>query len=152
MLGGNRFHLGIIEGVADSTASLVKLWSGGRSDRVASRKGFVVIGYAVAAIARPTIGVLVAPWKLFVARVGDRIGKGVRTSPRDAMIADCTEASMRGRAFGFQRGMDHLGAAVGPLLAASFLWFWAGQLRVLYLLTLIPAAGHMIESPGIFNP
>lgn len=138
VLGGNRFHLGIIEGVADSTASLVKLWSGARSDRVGSRKGFVVIGYAVAAIARPVIGVLVAPWQLFAARVGDRIGKGIRTSPRDAMIADCTEANMRGRAFGFQRGMDHLGAAVGPLLAASFLWYWAGQLRVLCLLTLIP--------------
>jgi len=138
VLGGNRFYLGIIEGVADSIASFVKLWSGGWSDRLRSRKGLVVIGYAIAAVARPVMGIVLVPWQLFASRVGDRIGKGIRTSPRDALIADSTEPEIRGRAFGFHRGMDHLGAAVGPILAATFLWFWPDQLRPLFMLTLLP--------------
>ncbi|MBN1852849.1 MAG: MFS transporter [Pirellulales bacterium] len=138
VLGGNRFHLGIIEGVADSASSLLKLWSGWWSDRVGSRKGFVVWGYAVAAVARPVTGLLVAPWQLFFVRAADRVGKGVRTSPRDALIADATEATVRGRAFGFQRAMDHLGAAGGPVLAAVFLWIWPDNLRALFVLTLVP--------------
>lgn len=100
--------------VDDSVASLLKLWSGGRSDQASRRKGFVVFGYALAAVARPLIGVISVPWQLFVLRVGDRIGKGVRTSPRDALIADSTDTSNRGRDFGFHRAMDHLGAATRP--------------------------------------
>ena len=124
--------------MAESTASLLKLWSGGRSDRAGRRKGFVVFGYALATIARPLIGLATVPWHLFAARVGDRIGKGMRTSPRDALIADSTEPGNRGRAFGFHRAMDHLGAAIGPLLASAFLLAWPGQLRALFLLTLVP--------------
>jgi MFS family permease len=138
VLGGNRFYLGLIEGVADSASSLLKLWSGGRSDRVGRRKGFIVLGYALATVARPLIGLLTAPWQLFMVRTADRLGKGVRTAPRDAMIADSTPAPMRGRAFGFHRAMDHLGAAIGPLLAAAFLWFWPDRVRELFLLTLLP--------------
>jgi MFS family permease len=138
VLLGNRFSLGVIEGAADSVASLLKLWSGGRSDQVGRRKGFVVFGYSLPAVARPLIGVIAAPWQLFAIRVGDRVGKGVRTSPRDALIADSTDPSMRGRAFGFHRAMDHLGAALGPLLATGFLWLWPGELRTLFLLTLLP--------------
>lgn len=138
VLGGNRLCLGIVEGVADSTASFIKLWSGGWSDKIRSRKGLVVVGYAIAAAARPVMGIVLVPWQLFACRVGDRVGKGVRTSPRDAMIADSTEPKMRGRAFGFHRGMDHLGAAVGPVLAAVFLWLWPDQLRTLFLVTLLP--------------
>jgi MFS family permease len=138
VLLGNRFYLGVIEGAADSVASFVKLWSGGRSDQAGRRKGFVVFGYSLAAIARPLIGVIVAPWQLFVLRVGDRIGKGVRTSPRDALIDDSTDPSIRGRAFGFHRAMDHLGAAIGPLLAAGLLWLLPDQLRTLFLVTLLP--------------
>jgi MFS family permease len=138
VLGGNRFHLGIIEGVADSVASLLKLWSGALSDRAGQRKGFVIAGYALAAVTRPLIGVAHAPWHLFAARSADRVGKGIRTSPRDALIADSTDEAIRGRAFGFHRAMDHLGAAVGPLLATAFLLAWPGQLRPLFLLTAIP--------------
>lgn len=138
VLGGNRFQLGMIEGVADSASSLIKLWSGAWSDRVANRRGFVIFGYALAAVSRPLIGVITAPWQLFLARTADRIGKGVRTSPRDALIADSTESEFRGRAFGFHRAMDHLGAAVGPVLAAAFLWWRPGELRLLFVLTLIP--------------
>jgi MFS family permease len=142
VLLGNRFYLGIIEGMADSVSSLLKLWSGGKSDQAGRRKGFVIFGYSLAAAARPLIGAVVAPWQLLVLRVGDRIGKGVRTSPRDAMIADSTDPSVRGRAFGFHRAMDHIGAAIGPLLATAFLWLWPeplpSQLRLLFLLTLLP--------------
>ncbi|MCA9264633.1 MAG: MFS transporter [Planctomycetales bacterium] len=138
VLGGNRWHLGIIEGVADSIASLLKLWSGAQSDRAGNRKGFVVFGYALATVARPLIGLVTAPWQLFIARVGDRVGKGIRTSPRDALIAESSSPGIRGRAFGFHRAMDHLGAAIGPLLATAFLWCWPGQLRSLFALTLLP--------------
>jgi MFS family permease len=138
VLGGNRFHLGIIEGVADTLASLLKLWSGAWSDRAGRRKGFVVIGYLLAAFARPLIGLATVPWHLFAVRAADRIGKGIRTSPRDALIADSTEPSSRGRAFGFHRAMEHLGAALGPILASLFLLAYPGELRWLFLLTLIP--------------
>jgi MFS family permease len=138
VLLGNRFYLGVIEGAADSVASLLKLWSGGRSDKAGRRKGFVLFGYSLAAVTRPLIGVIVAPWQLLAVRVGDRIGKGVRNSPRDALIADSTDPSIRGRAFGFDRAMDHLGAAIGPLLAAGFLWLWPDHLRTLFLLTVVP--------------
>jgi MFS family permease len=138
VLLGNRFYLGVIEGMADSAASFLKLWSGGRSDQAGRRKGFVVFGYSLTAVARPLIGVIVTPWQLLVLRVGDRIGKGVRTSPRDALIADSTNPQIRGRAFGFHRAMDHLGAAIGPLLAAGFLWLWPDHLRTLFLVTLLP--------------
>ena len=138
ILPGTRLYLGIIEGLADSVASILKLWSGGWSDRAGRRKGFVLFGYSVATILRPLIGIIWAPWQLLVLRVGDRMGKGVRTSPRDALIADSTDPSLRGRAFGFHRAMDHLGAAIGPLLAAAFLWMWPGQMRTLFVLTIIP--------------
>lgn len=126
VLGGSKAWLGIIDGTAESVSSFVKLWAGGRSDRGGGRKGFVVAGYALAALARPLTGIISLPWQLFGIRVADRVGKGVRTPPRDALIADSTPPEIRGRAFGFHRGMDHLGAAIGPLLAAAFLWLWPG--------------------------
>ena len=146
VLHGGADWLGAIEGAADSFSSLVKLWSGGRSDRGGNRKRFVICGYALANLVRPLIGLIAAPWQLFAIRMADRAGKGVRTSPRDALIADSTPPEIRGRAFGFHRGMDHLGAAVGPLLAAAFLWFWRdapadvfeNSVRHLFLLTAIP--------------
>lgn len=138
VLGGNRFYLGVIEGVADTVASLLKLWSGGRSDQLGRRKKFVLFGYILAAVTRPLIGVVSTPWQLLAIRVGDRIGKGVRTAPRDALIADSTDSSIRGRAFGFHRAMDHLGAAIGPLLATLFLWIWPGHLRTMFLWTIVP--------------
>jgi MFS family permease len=138
LLGGNRFYLGVIEGAADSVASLLKLWSGGRSDQTGRRKGFVLFGYSLATIARPLIGLITAPWQLLLIRIGDRIGKGIRTSPRDALIADSTDPSIRGRAFGFHRSMDHLGAAIGPLIATAILLVWPNSIRSLFLWSLLP--------------
>jgi MFS family permease len=144
VLGGNRFHLGIIEGAADSVASLNKLWAGAWSDRAGKRKPFILFGYSVATISRPLVGLVTAPWQLFVVRICDRIGKGVRTSPRDALIADSTEPRWHGRAFGFHRSMDHLGAAFGPLAAVAFLWFYPAQLRGLFLFAAIPGLAVLV--------
>jgi MFS family permease len=160
VLGGDKAYVGLIEGVADSAASVLKLFSGGWSDRIGRRKGLIVFGYAVATLSRPLLAFALAPWHALVVRLGDRFGKGVRTAPRDAMIVDSTDKSMRGRAFGFHRAMDHVGAAIGPLLATLFLWqtsaagdtlsghaadviteqaAWeSGHLRLLFLLTLVP--------------
>ena len=131
-------YLGLMEGAADAIASVLKLWSGGWSDRVGQRKQFVVWGYSLPALARPLMGLAVAPWQLLAIRIGDRIGKGIRTAPRDALIAESTAPDQRGWAFGFHRGMDHVGAMVGPLIAFVFLYFWPGELRILCLLTIIP--------------
>ncbi len=153
VLGGNRFYLGIIEGFAETVASLLKLWSGNWSDRAGKRKSFVLTGYALAAIARPMIGIVTAPWQLFVVRVGDRTGKGIRTSPRDALIADSTKPAMRGRAFGFHRAMDHFGAAIGPLLAVAFLKLRPGDYRTLFLITLVPGLFVLVLlSVGLKEP
>jgi MFS family permease len=138
VLGGSKQYLGIIEGTAESLASLLKLIAGAWSDRVGKRKNLAVAGYAIAAAVRPLIGLAAAPWHVLSLRLADRFGKGIRTAPRDALIADSTGESLRGRAFGLHRGMDHLGAAIGPLVAMLFLWLWPGQLRTLFLLTLIP--------------
>jgi MFS family permease len=141
VLGGNRFHLGIIEGIAESVSSLLKFWSGSRSDQASSRKGFILFGYTLATVVRPLIAVLTAPWQLLLVRVSDRLGKGIRTAPRDAMLADSTPPALHGRAFGFHQAMDHLGAAIGPVLAMLFLFFWPDELRLLFLLSLIPGLG-----------
>ncbi|MBS0264173.1 MAG: MFS transporter [Planctomycetes bacterium] len=138
VLHGNKFSLGAIEGAADSLASLLKLWSGSLSDRLGNRKRFVFTGYALASIVRPLIGLVTHPWQLMAIRLTDRFGKGLRAAPRDAVIASSTDQTNRGWAFGFHRAMDHVGAAVGPLLATLFLYFFPDQLRTLFLLTLIP--------------
>jgi MFS family permease len=144
VLGGNRFYLGMIEGAADSLASLVKLWSGGRSDQVRRRKGFVLFGYTLANLARPMIGLVTSPWQLLTMRLADRFGKGIRAAPRDALIADSTDESNRAYAFGFNRSMDHLGAAIGPLIAAAFLYVWPESLRTLFLLSIIPGLSVVV--------
>lgn len=138
VLGGNRFWLGVIEGIADSVASLLKLWSGREADRQGRRKGLIIFGYGIPAVVRPLIAVVTAPWQLFLIRITDRVGKGIRSSPRDALIADSTHIATRGRAFGFQRAMDNFGAAVGPLLAALFLWCRPGDFRTLFFLSVVP--------------
>lgn len=138
VLGGNRVHLGLIEGTAETLSSLVKLYSGRIADYTTRRKPFVLGGYACASILRPLMAFATAPWQVFLLRIGDRIGKGVRTAPRDAMIVDAVEPHQRGASFGFQRALDHLGAAVGTIIATLFLLLFPGSLRTLFFLTIIP--------------
>ncbi len=121
MLGGGAVALGILDGAADTVAALFKLVSGYLADRPKLRGPLVIGGYAVAAVIRPVIAVAGAAWQVIGLRAADRVGKGVRTAPRDTMIADVTPAEIRGRAFGLHRAADHVGAIFGPLLAAGLL-------------------------------
>ncbi|WP_224960119.1 MFS transporter [Geomonas subterranea] len=137
-LGAGPAFLGAIEGVAESTASLLKLFSGIVSDRVRRRKRLVLIGYSISSLMRPLIGSAASPLAVLLIRTGDRVGKGIRTSPRDALIADSVEPSLRGKAYGFHRSMDHAGALVGPLVATFLLAFFVTDLRHLFWLAGIP--------------
>jgi MFS family permease len=137
-IGGTPQHLGLIEGLADTVAALLKLKAGGWSDRLQARRVFVIVGYVVAALIRPFSALAQIPWHLVSIRLVDRIGKGLRTAPRDALLAESVPETSRGRAFGLHRAMDHLGAALGPLLATVFLYFYPGYTRTLFGLTLIP--------------
>lgn len=130
--------LGLIEGAAETVASLLKVASGYLSDRLARRKPLVVAGYVLASAARPWIALAAVPWHVFVVRLTDRIGKGLRTAPRDALLAAAAPAGERGRAFGFHRAMDHAGAVVGPLLASALLAL-TGELRLVFALAALPA-------------
>lgn len=140
VLGAGAMAVGLVEGLAETVASLLKVVSGAWSDRAARRKPWVVLGYGVAGVARPLIG-LAGSWGFVLAmRCADRIGKGLRTSPRDALIANAVPADERGRAFGFQRSMDHLGAVLGPLAAVALLSLAGFSLRTVFLLAGVPAA------------
>lgn len=116
-LGSGPIILGIIEGVAETTSAMLKLLSGIISDKLKKRKLLVVIGYSISSLIRPLTGVVSASWQIVFIRMLDRVGKGIRTSPRDALIASSVEGSIRGKAYGFHRAMDHAGAVLGPFLA-----------------------------------
>jgi MFS family permease len=120
-LGSGAVILGVIEGVAETTAALLKLFSGIISDKIRKRKLLVVIGYSISSIIRPFTGLVSAAWQIVFIRMADRVGKGVRTAPRDALIASSIDENIRGKAYGFHRAMDHTGAILGPLLALSTL-------------------------------
>ncbi|HTE55211.1 MAG TPA: MFS transporter [Kofleriaceae bacterium] len=142
-VGGGALSLGLIEGVAESTASLVKLASGALSDRMPRRKPLLVIGYGLAGLARPLIG-LARIWPVvLLLRFADRIGKGLRGPPRDALIADAVSEDARGRAFGLHQAMDHAGAVIGPLCAAGLLALGM-EMRGVFLAAAVPAAAVMI--------
>ena len=129
--------LGLVEGAAEALASLLKVVAGRLSDRAPRRKPFVVFGYAISTFARPLVAVATSPLQVLFVRLADRVGKGVRGAPRDAIIAAVTPEADRGRAFGFHRAMDHAGATVGPLLASAALL--AGfDLRTVFGLALVP--------------
>jgi MFS family permease len=120
-LGGGATFLGLIEGLADATSSLLKLVSGYLADAPGRKKPLVVFGYALATFVRPFVALATAPWHVLVVRVTDRVGKGVRSSPRDALIAASVPPEQAGRAFGFHNAMDHAGAVVGPVTATLLL-------------------------------
>lgn len=140
VLGASATSIGLIEGAAESTAALLKFGSGWWSDRLRRRKPLVVAGYALASLVRPLIGLAQSVTQVLVVRVTDRIGKGIRTSPRDALIADSVDPGSRGRAFGFHRAADHAGAVLGPLIAFVLLQRAGVDMRTLFLLAAIPGA------------
>lgn len=140
VLAASPQALGIIEGIAESTAALLKVASGVWSDRWRRRKPLVLIGYTLAGVMRPLIGIAGSWLAVLGLRFGDRIGKGLRTSPRDALIADATAPEQQGEAFGLQRALDHAGAVAGPLVAAALLSWLGLSLRHVFLLAAVPAA------------
>jgi MFS family permease len=130
--------IGLIEGVAEATASLLKVASGAWSDRARRRKPFVLVGYGLSTLVKPLLAFTTTWVQVLGIRFADRVGKGIRTSPRDALIADTSATNSRGRSFGFHRSMDTLGAAVGTLLA-FFLLSWKVQAyRLIFALSVLP--------------
>ncbi len=120
-------YIGLMDGIAESTSSILKIYSGRLSDKIGSRKPLALAGYAVSTVARPLMAIASAGWNVVVLRFFDRIGKGVRTSPRDALISESIDDDVRGIAFSFHRLMDHVGAVGGPVFAAFFLYFFLGH-------------------------
>lgn len=139
VLGVNKALYGLIEGVAESTASLLKVFSGWLSDKRGKRKPVVFAGYLLSAASKPALSLINSWWQAFFLRFTDRLGKGIRGAPRDALIADSTAERRRGRAFGFHRGMDTLGAVIGPLLAFSLMKWLQSDYRKVFLIAAIPA-------------
>src|SRR5919197_4883098 len=140
VLGAGAVSLGIVEGAAEATSSILKILSGRIADRSKRKRPLVLFGYSVSSLARPLIAVATNWPQVLAIRVLDRVGKGVRGAPRDAMLATWATATTRGKVYGFHRAMDHLGAVVGPMLASLFLWFYPGEYRTLFALTIVPGA------------
>lgn len=158
VLNASKGALGWVEGVAETTASLLKVASGLWSDRFRDRKAPMYVGYGLSLLARPFIA-LAGSWsQVLGARVLDRTGKGIRTAPRDAVIADCTPPEMRGRAYGFHRAMDTAGAAVGPALAMLLLGPLALPMRTVFWISVLPGLvallfiGFIRDSPVPSGP
>jgi MFS family permease len=143
-LGASAVVVGAIEGAADSVSALLKLGSGWLSDRTRRRKPLVVAGYALASAVRPLVAIAQSATHVLLIRVTDRVGKGIRGAPRDALIADSVAPSLRGRAFGFQRAGDHAGAVIGPLVAYILMSQMGVGVRTIFWLAAIPAALAMI--------
>ena len=138
VLGGGAQALGVLDGAAEFAAAVVKLGAGRLADRRASRGPLIVLGYFTAVVVRPVIALTAAAWQVIGLRVVDRLGKGLRTPPRDALIADVTPPDLRGRAFGLQRGLDHAGAVLGPLVAWWLLASGSANVRTVIAASLVP--------------
>jgi MFS family permease len=138
VLGAGVVSLGVIEGAAEAINSLLTILSGQAADRLRSKRWLVLAGYAISSLVRPLIA-LARTWSdVFTVRLIDRVGKGIRGAPRDAMLAGWGTPDTRGRTYGFHRAMDHAGAVLGPVLAAAFLFLYPGQYRTLFALAIVP--------------
>ena len=138
-LGAGAIWLGLIEGVAEGTACIVKVFSGALSDRWGRRKSLALLGYGMAAVSKPLFPLAGSTATVFFARFVDRIGKGIRGAPRDALIADCTTPGQRGAAYGLRQSLDTVGAFVGPLLAVGLLILLANDIRAVFWFAVVPA-------------
>ncbi len=143
VLKAPKLFIGVVEGAAEATASLLKLFAGRYTDRLERRKPFTVFGYGVSSVVRPLLGFVAHPWQVMAARLADRVGKGVRVGPRDALLAESVHPSIRGRAYGFHQAMDNAGAVVGPLCATALLALGTGM-RGVFFFTAIPGALAML--------
>lgn len=137
-LGVSALTVGLIEGLAESTALIVKVFSGVLSDYLGKRKGLALFGYALGALTKPLFAIATSAGIVLTARLLDRIGKGVRGAPRDALVADITPAHLRGAAYGLRQSLDTVGAFLGPLLAVGLMLSWANDFRAIFWVAVIP--------------
>nr|BBJ01997.1 uncharacterized MFS-type transporter [Comamonas testosteroni] len=137
-LGMSAFAVGVIEGLAESTALIVKVFSGALSDYLGRRKGLALFGYALGALSKPLFALAPGAGLLVTARLTDRVGKGIRGAPRDALVADVTPPEIRGAAFGLRQSLDTIGAFLGPLLAVGLMLLWANDFRAVFWVAVIP--------------
>ena len=144
VLGANASFIGAIEGAAETTAALLKLASGWWSDRMRKRKPLVVLGYGIASLVRPLVAIAQSATQVLFIRLADRVGKGVRNAPRDALLAESVHPSIRGRAFGVQRTGDHIGGVLGPLIAFALLSRHLAEMRTVFWLAAIPGVLSVI--------
>jgi MFS family permease len=138
-LGVSVAMVGLIDGIAEATAAISKIFSGYVSDRIGRRKPLIVLGYGMAALTKPLFAIAQGAGLVLGARFADRIGKGLRGAPRDALVADITPEAVRGRAFGLRQSMDTVGAFVGPLLAIGLMIALANNMRMVFWIAVIPA-------------
>lgn len=138
-LGASVVLVGVIEGVAEAAASIAKVFSGYLSDRIGRRKPLILVGYALGALSKPFFALAGAPTTVLAARFADRIGKGLRGAPRDALVADVTPESVRGRAYGVRQALDTAGAFIGPLLAIALMAVFADDMRTVFWFAVVPA-------------
>ncbi len=150
-LGASPAFLGLVEGLADATSSLLKLASGYVADHTRHRKPLVLFGYGIAAVVRPLVALATAPWHVLAVRVTDRVGKGIRSAPRDVIIAGSVGKDESGRAFGFHRAMDHAGAVVGPLVATALLGIGL-SLRNVFWIAVVPGALSVLTVLTVREP
>ena len=137
-LGASAFAVGLVEGLAESTALIVKIFSGAFSDYFGKRKGLAVFGYAMGALSKPFFAVASTTGIVLTARLLDRTGKGIRGAPRDALVADIAPSNLRGAAFGLRQSLDTMGAFLGPLLAVGLMLLWANDFRAVFWVAVIP--------------
>ena len=137
-LGVSVFTVGLIEGLAEATALIVKVFSGTLSDYLGKRKGLTVFGYALGALSKPLFAIASTAGVVVTARLLDRVGKGIRGAPRDALVADIAPPHLRGAAFGLRQSLDTIGAFIGPLLAVALMLLWANDFRAVFWIALIP--------------
>jgi MFS family permease len=140
VLGTSVFVVGLIEGLAESTALIVKVFSGVLSDWLGRRKGLAVAGYALGALTKPMFALASGTGVVLAARLLDRIGKGIRGAPRDALVADLAPADVRGAAFGLRQALDTVGAFIGPLLAVGLMLWWSNDFRAVFWVAVVPGA------------
>ena len=138
VLGTSAFTVGIIEGLAESTALIVKVFSGALSDYLGKRKGLAVFGYALGALTKPLFAVASGTGIVITARLLDRVGKGIRGAPRDALVADITPSHIRGAAFGLRQSLDTVGAFTGPLIAVGLMLLWSNDFRSIFWVAVVP--------------
>jgi MFS family permease len=138
-LGASSFTVGIIEGISEGMAMVIKVFSGSLSDYLGKRKWLAVTGYAMSALTKPLFALAPNIGFVFTARMADRIGKGIRGAPRDALIADITPPESRGAAFGLRQALDTVGAFMGPLIAVGLMLLWANDFRKIFWVAVIPA-------------